>query len=651
MERLQNITSQTLIKLCLVAAFLVASSPVLAEVCYDNTSTLNSSSYALNTALQTTPGFPLSFYGGALRFSNTTFSGTARWVNGVQIQNDGSDYIYLQPDRATNYLATNNDATYTFTFPKRTTSFSAVFAGLNNYDGTTISASYLGSPVAITAANFSNLSAGMSLKDADGNGQMDTVVSTNTSGGTNATSNTYTLTISSPIDTLTVVSGKDTNSTSTVTIGLRSFNFCVISPTLSVTKSSNGPWTIAQSGAQYTLNVANLGEEATSGTITVRDTLPAGVTANWTGTRTVGEFNCTFSGQNVTCTRSSSIAISGTTAITLPVNVTTSAAVGTNSITNYASIGGGGDLYNGGSAPTPGTSCTNSAHCTSNSTTVLSPDLRISKSHTGNFTRGSTGTYTLTVSNNPGTASTSGTITVTDTLPTGLSVNSGAVGTVTVGGTNAANWTCNSNAATPQIITCTSTTAIAISGTSVFTFTVNVSLTAANSVTNAVAVSGGNEATANNGNNSATDPTTIIAGAPSVALVKSCTSPANCITAPQLPETDITYRIQFTNTGGQAASSLRIVDGIPGNMDYKLSSATSNVGTTGITFTIEFSSDFDALNPTLATWTYTPVTGGGGASVGYDRLVKAVSWRVTSGSLSQTSPNNTGDVSFIAKIR
>lgn len=93
------------------------------------------------------------------------------------------------------------------------------------------------------------------------------------------------------------------------------------------------------------------------------------------------------------------------------------------------------------------------------------------------------------------------------------------------------------------------------------------------------------------------------------------------------------------------------MDGIPSNMDYKLSSATTNVGTTGLTFTIEFSSDFDALNPTIATWTYTPVTGGGGASAGYDRLVKAVRWRVTSGTLSQTSPNNTGDVSFIAKIR
>ncbi|MEK7725340.1 MAG: hypothetical protein AAB336_13390, partial [Acidobacteriota bacterium] len=204
----------------------------------------------------------------------------------------------------------------------------------------------------------------------------------------------------------------------------------------------------------------------------------------------------------------------------------------------------------------------------------------------------------------------------------------------------------------PQIITCTSSTTIAISGTSVFTFTVNVSLTAANSVTNAVAVSGGNEATANNGNNSANDPTTTVAGAPIVSLVKSWTSPtcsSNCAaTNPaQLPETDITFQIAFNNTGGQGASNLRIVDGIPDNMDYKIGTATVS---SGISFTIEFSSDYNPLSPTLATWVYTPVSQGGGASIGYDRLVKAIRWSANA-AIPNTSPNNTGNVSFVTKIR
>lgn len=144
---------------------------------------------------------------------------------------------------------------------------------------------------------------------------------------------------------------------------------------------------------------------------------------------------------------------------------------------------------------------------------------------------------------------------------------------------------------------------------------------------------------------------------PSLSLLKSWTSPtcsSDCEIdlPPQLPETDITYKIVFTNSGGQGAANLRIVDGVPANMDYKIASATS---TSGITFTIEYSSDYDPFNPTAATWSYTPVSGGGNATVGfasagYDRLVKAIRWSA-SAAIPNTSPNNTGNVSFIAKIR
>ncbi|NJM52404.1 MAG: right-handed parallel beta-helix repeat-containing protein [Blastocatellia bacterium] len=144
----------------------------------------------------------------------------------------------------------------------------------------------------------------------------------------------------------------------------------------------------------------------------------------------------------------------------------------------------------------------------------------------------------------------------------------------------------------------------------------------------------------------------VAAAVPNVSLVKSCPSPSDCTTSPQLPETDITYRIDFTNAGGQGASNLRIIDAIPDNMDYKLGTATV---TSGVAFTITFSTDYDPLNPTAATWTYTPVSGGGNATVGfasagYDRLVKAIRWSANA-AIPNTSPNNTGNVSFIAKIR
>ncbi len=150
----------------------------------------------------------------------------------------------------------------------------------------------------------------------------------------------------------------------------------------------------------------------------------------------------------------------------------------------------------------------------------------------------------------------------------------------------------------------------------------------------------------------AIDPTAIVlAGLPNVGLVKACTVPADCTTNPQLPDTDLTYEITFTNTGNIAATNLAIVDAVPNDTDFKVGSASASVGSTGLTFVIEYSDDYNAASPGTATWTYTPASGAGGADAGYDRNVKAIRWRVTAGTLSQTSPNNSGSVSFIAKIR
>ncbi len=148
------------------------------------------------------------------------------------------------------------------------------------------------------------------------------------------------------------------------------------------------------------------------------------------------------------------------------------------------------------------------------------------------------------------------------------------------------------------------------------------------------------------------DPTTIdVVGKPDIQLVKSCTLPANCVSAPQPPGTDLEYKIEFSNTGQADASNLVIVDRIPNNTDFKIGSAAFSVGTTGLTLIVEYSNDYDAANPAAATWVYTPVSGGGGADAGYDRNTKAIRWRVTAGTLSSISPNNIGDLSFTAKIR
>ncbi|HEY9650765.1 MAG TPA: hypothetical protein V6C95_08885 [Coleofasciculaceae cyanobacterium] len=132
--------------------------------------------------------------------------------------------------------------------------------------------------------------------------------------------------------------------------------------------------------------------------------------------------------------------------------------------------------------------------------TALQPppaDLTVTKTHTGDFTRGSTGSYAIAVTNMGG-AATSGLVTVSDTLPTGLTAT-------TVSGTG---WTCTV-ASGGASFSCTRNDALA-SSLSYPTLTVNVNVAAntPESVTNTAIVSGGGEI--NTLNNKYDDPTKIV---------------------------------------------------------------------------------------------------------------------------------------------
>lgn len=123
---------------------------------------------------------------------------------------------------------------------------------------------------------------------------------------------------------------------------------------------------------------------------------------------------------------------------------------------------------------------------------VTNADLTIAKSHTGDFLQGLNGTYTITVTN-AGADSTGGTVTVTDTLPTGLTATA----------MDGMGWACD-----VSTLTCSRSDALA-ANTSYppITLTVSVERNAPASVVNQAAVSGGGDS--NTTNNTATDPTTI----------------------------------------------------------------------------------------------------------------------------------------------
>ncbi len=108
------------------------------------------------------------------------------------------------------------------------------------------------------------------------------------------------------------------------------------SAVLSIQSGHSGSFTLGQTGAAYTLTVANgSGAAATAGAVTVTEVLPAGMTlASMSGTG----WTCTVS--SATCTRSD--ALSGGSsypAITVTVNVSASALA---QLTNEASVTGGG---------------------------------------------------------------------------------------------------------------------------------------------------------------------------------------------------------------------------------------------------------------------------------------------------------------------
>ena len=179
-------------------------------------------------------------------------------------------------------------------------------------------------------------------------------------------------------------------------------------------------------------------------------------------------------GQLVTCTNGASLAVSGTTQVTITVAI---AANAPSTVTNTAVVGSAND---------PAPSCTPFVDGCATVTTPVSdppppntPLLTLTKTANGSFVRGSTGSYTLVVTNS-GTAATTGVLTITDTLPTGLTYGSG-IGT---------GWSCS---ASGQDVTCTYSNALAIGASTQVTISVEIALNALSLVTNTAVVGSPND--------------------------------------------------------------------------------------------------------------------------------------------------------------
>jgi hypothetical protein len=191
--------------------------------------------------------------------------------------------------------------------------------------------------------------------------------------------------------------------------------------------------------------------------------------------------------------------------ITLTVTVAADAPA---SVINTASVSGGGE--------------TNTSNNTASDPTTIDspatgPDLSIAKSDAGTFTPRQAGaSYTLVVTNGGG-APTAGTVTVTDTLPVGLTATA----------MSGDGWSC-----VLATLTCTRSDALGVgSRYPAITLTVSVAPSAAGSLVNTATVAGGGDVSPSN--NTATDVTAIASVAPIPAL--SPVGPALLVLAVILP--------------------------------------------------------------------------------------------------------------------
>ncbi|HWR36802.1 MAG TPA: hypothetical protein VN622_13110 [Clostridia bacterium] len=183
---------------------------------------------------------------------------------------------------------------------------------------------------------------------------------------------------------------------------------------------------------------------------------------------------------------------------------------------------------------------------------VLSPDLAVAVTHSGNFRQGNTADAYAIIVTNAGQANTSGAVTVIDTLPAGLTATA-------ISGTG---WTC-----TLSSLSCTRTDALVAGATyPVINLIVNVAANAAPNLTNSVTISGGSDA--NTSNNAASDTTTVNQVA-DLNITKSHSG--NFIQT----QKGATYTIIVNNVGaGPTVGNVTVTDVIPAGL-----TAISAVGT------------------------------------------------------------------------
>jgi exo-1,4-beta-D-glucosaminidase len=335
-------------------------------------------------------------------------------------------------------------------------------------------------------------------------------------------------------------------------------------PQLTADNAVDGAFRQGDAGDRYEITVINSGGAATSGSssdpITATVTAPAGETiqalygSGWT---------CSLAATTTpqaepadTCTRTDVLA--GENAEEPPITAVVSvAASAPASATESVSVSGGGSQ--GGPATV-----------TAATTIEQAADLNAASTHSGAFSQGGTGSYTLSVSNvdGPNASSTGGPtyglVSVADTLPWGLTATA----------MSGSGWTCDVSA-----VTCYRSDTLAAGGSyPPVTLAVNVAQNAPASVTNSVTVAGGGMTTGPDSSTSAggqtgTDATTVTQTGPAGTPPTPPAAPSLTVTSTHSGgfaqgDAGDAYRLRVSNgaAAGPASGLVTVTDAVPAGL-------------------------------------------------------------------------------------
>lgn len=336
----------------------------------------------------------------------------------------------------------------------------------------------------------------------------------------------------------------------------------VVAPSvdLAITKSvgSGTNFQVGQAAA-YGITVINLGPTAaaasSSAPIRVTDTLPTGISfvsavgAGW---------SCSANGQTVTCDRTTALGVNQPTSITLNGFVESNVA---SSVTNTTQV------VQHLNEPAAKYIINDNASPSRNSHTITTPvdlqaDLGIVKTLSGSLVAGQTATYQLAVTNY-GPSNVSGTVTVTDSLPSGLTFSSGS----------GDGFTCTAG-------TCTKSDGLTVGQTATINLTLNVAANASGDITNTATVS-----------STISDP---ISTNNSSNVTKTVQQPITAVTLDKSHFGSFplngqgTYTLEVKNTGTITITDpIRIVDDLPNSLTFAsaLGQGWSCSGNTTVTCT------------------------------------------------------------------